>query len=207
MAQTTSSASIANVYNRRLVAQTSSKPCYICFKPTPVVLITACQRDFFYVCAGHLLDRGFATPLTDLGSQQEAGTEPKRKEDLQREIEKVKAEWEEKQKRRKAKNKKRKKEVQKDKDGKKIKDDDDDIDDTDELAEEKAKNEQLKKLESHVKADEAKDATDEGPRTLVLHKNVFQMRMQRIQTAQKAKRDNERLKSGTYFPTVPSKGL
>lgn len=55
-----------NTYHRRQVADAASKACFICCKPTSVVLVSSDGKaDFFYVCQGHLLDAGFATPVID----------------------------------------------------------------------------------------------------------------------------------------------
>ena len=81
-------------------------------------------QDFFYICQGHLKDRGFCTPLID-----EAEAEAKRKKEaMDREIELIKQEYEDKMKKKsKSKDKKAKdedkgKEKGKDEEGK---DDDD----------------------------------------------------------------------------------
>lgn len=58
-------------------------------------------QDFFYICASHLADRGFASPIIDA----EAEATRLKKEAMDREIAKVKAEYEEKQKKKKAKKK------------------------------------------------------------------------------------------------------
>ena len=50
-------------------------------------------QDFFYVCLGHLKDRGFALPIIN----EKEAAEKKRKEELEQEIERVKREYEEKQ--------------------------------------------------------------------------------------------------------------
>ncbi|KAL8689814.1 MAG: hypothetical protein Q9218_004599 [Villophora microphyllina] len=86
-----------NVWYLRRVAEASAKPCDICYKPTTSVLITPDQKDHFYVCPGHLKDRGFCTPIID---EAEAAAK-KKKEDLDREIELIKKEYEEKLKKRK----------------------------------------------------------------------------------------------------------
>ena len=73
------------------------------------------EQDFFYICAGHLTDRGFATPDKDELAAAEAR---KKQAELDAEIEKVKKEYAEKIK------KKAEKKAEKDKDGKdKSKDD------------------------------------------------------------------------------------
>ncbi|KAL9121965.1 MAG: hypothetical protein Q9187_001477 [Circinaria calcarea] len=89
--------SLTNVWYLRAVADTSSKPCYICYKPTTGVLITPDNKDHFYICRGHLKDRGFCSAIVD-----EAETAAKKKkEEMDREIELVKREYEEKLKKRK----------------------------------------------------------------------------------------------------------
>ena len=115
-----------NVYHLRTVAETSSKPCLVCYKPTCKVLITpnnkvglqwcdqfekavpgatcanSCvTQDFFYTCVGHLSDAGFASPVVDA----EAEAAKKKKELMDKEIEKVKQEYEERQRLKKSKKK------------------------------------------------------------------------------------------------------
>ena len=61
-------------------------------------------QDFFYVCPGHLKDRGFCTPVVD-----EAEAEAKRKKEaMDREIELIKQEYEDKMKKKKSKSKDKK---------------------------------------------------------------------------------------------------
>lgn len=72
--------------------------------------ILTLAQDHFYICVGHLKDRGFCQPIVD---EAEAAAQKKRQE-LEQEIEKVKKEYEEKQKR-KAEKRKQKKKDDKDK--------------------------------------------------------------------------------------------
>lgn len=58
-------------------------------------------QDFFYICASHLADRGFASPIIDA----EAEAARLKKEAMDKEIAKIKAEYEEKQRKKKAKKK------------------------------------------------------------------------------------------------------
>ncbi|KAF8916878.1 VPS4-associated protein 1 [Mucidula mucida] len=81
--------SFTNVYYKRTAA--TPKACYVCYKPTPIVLATINTVDFLYTCESHLKDRDFASQIQD---EQSASPE---------EIARVKAEWEEKQKRKKEK--------------------------------------------------------------------------------------------------------
>lgn len=119
-----------NTYHRRLVALTFSKACMICHKPSTTVLITPDNKDFFYICPGHLSDRGFATPVVD----KEEEERKRKREELDKAIAEVKREWEEKQKKRKEK--KKKKDKEKEKDGEKDKED--------EKSEEKDKDEKVR---------------------------------------------------------------
>jgi hypothetical protein len=72
-------------------------------------------QDFFYVCSGHLKDKGFCTAIVD----QEA-VAAKKKREMDAEIERVKQEFEEKQRKKKEKEKEKEKEREKEK----IKDED-----------------------------------------------------------------------------------
>ncbi|KAI9696977.1 MAG: hypothetical protein M1836_004938 [Candelina mexicana] len=93
--------SIPNIWHLRRVAETASKACYICYKPSSSVLITPDSKDYFYVCPGHLKDPGFGSPIIN---EAEVAAK-KKKEEMDREIERVKKEYEEKQKKKKAKDK------------------------------------------------------------------------------------------------------
>lgn len=57
------------------------------------MLITPDNKDFFYICAGHLTDRGFAIPDKDEAAAADAR---KKKAELDKEIEVVKKEYAEK---------------------------------------------------------------------------------------------------------------
>lgn len=52
-----------NDYLLRLVAESDSKACLICYKPTTSVLLAGNKGDFFYVCPGHLKDESFSRPI------------------------------------------------------------------------------------------------------------------------------------------------
>ncbi|EPX72296.1 uncharacterized protein SOCG_00062 [Schizosaccharomyces octosporus yFS286] len=54
-----------NNYILRQVSESDRKPCFICYKLTKWVLITKSKFDFFYTCFNHLGDRGFATLTYD----------------------------------------------------------------------------------------------------------------------------------------------
>lgn len=52
-----------NEYQLRLVAESNSKSCLVCYKPTTSVLLAGNSADFFYICPGHLKDESFSTPI------------------------------------------------------------------------------------------------------------------------------------------------
>ncbi|PWN30574.1 DUF1742-domain-containing protein [Jaminaea rosea] len=104
---------LTNHYIRRLVAE-PGKACFVCSRPTPVVLVstTAGADDFFYACRSHLSDRHFATLTAGPGSSgsaaaintaSDAGRLPDKVS--KEEIDKIKKEYEEKQKAKEAKKK------------------------------------------------------------------------------------------------------
>ena len=79
-------------------------------------------QDFFYICPGHLKDKGFCSPDADEAAALE---EKKKKEELDKEVEAVKKEYEEKQLLKQEKRKKKEKEKGKDKAEKKAEDEED----------------------------------------------------------------------------------
>jgi hypothetical protein len=112
-----------NIYTHRKVAETSSKACEICYKPSSSVLVApenkvtgvlfkfptrqalTFMQDFFYVCPAHLKDKGFCSPIID-----EAALAAKKKREMEEEVARVKKEFEEKQKKKKEKEKEKEKE-------------------------------------------------------------------------------------------------
>lgn len=52
-----------NEYQKRLVSESDSKACNVCYKPTCTVLLASNQVDFFYVCPSHLKDVSFCSAL------------------------------------------------------------------------------------------------------------------------------------------------
>lgn len=99
------------------------------------------RQDYFYVCPGHLKDRGFATPIID---EAEAAAK-KKKEAMDREIELIKHEYEEKMKKQKNKDKDKDKKARDADKGKEEAKDDGSKDDGDD---EKAKKEKDDKVSS-----------------------------------------------------------
>lgn len=157
-----------NTWHLRRVADNASKACWVCYKPSTSVLITPNNKvrltqkpnhiesqtlqDFFYICSGHLTDRGFCQPDADEAAAAEA---KKKKEELDAEIEKVKKEYEEKQrlKREKRKGKEKEKDKTKEKEAQSKEEEEDKQD-------EKAKEEKvttssyLVMLHSHTEPDQ-----------------------------------------------------
>ena len=109
--------SFPNIWHHRKVADTSSKACDICFKPTTSVLITPEKQDFFYVCMVHLKDTRFCTPIID-----HEAVAAKKKKEMDDELERVKKEYEEKQRLKKEKEDEKSKAKDNEKDNDKAKD-------------------------------------------------------------------------------------
>ncbi|CAF9920885.1 MAG: hypothetical protein ALECFALPRED_001655 [Alectoria fallacina] len=150
---------LVNVWHLRRVAEASAKPCDICYKPNTSVLITPDNKDYFYVCPGHLKDRGFCTPIID---EAEVAAK-KKKEEMDREIELVKKEYEDKIK--KKKNSKDKNGEDKDKDKEKGEDNESKGDGNDEKAE-KEKDAKIKAITNQ----EPPSVADDIPRIYALQK-------------------------------------
>ncbi|KAL7776633.1 hypothetical protein CFE70_007051 [Pyrenophora teres f. teres 0-1] len=127
-------------------------------------------------------DRGFCLPEADEAKRVE---EQKKKDELDREIEAVKKEYEEKQKikREKRKGKDKEKDKEKEKEAKSKEDDEDKEDE---------------------KAKEEKAQAELGPRIYQLNKNFYQMRLDKLRNVEIAKRNRERLSNPANFPSVPS---
>ncbi|KAF2737304.1 DUF1742-domain-containing protein, partial [Polyplosphaeria fusca] len=186
---------LQNVWHHRRVAESSAKACWICYKPSSSVLITPDNKDFFYLCIGHLKDRGFCVPDADEAAAAAART---KQMELDREIEKVKKEYEERQARKREKRKEKDKDKDKDKDkGSKKQDEEEDKDD------EKAKDEKIKELSKSKEESEV----EPGSRIYSLNKNFYQMRIDKMRNAEIAKRNRERLKNPSLFPSAPTGDL
>ncbi|KAI9801302.1 MAG: hypothetical protein M1833_002872 [Piccolia ochrophora] len=218
-------ASIPNQWYLRQVASSSSKACFICYKPTPSVLITpdskvtpvvSCvstpcsdlpktgvsgsqrivdleadsSKDFFYVCNGHLSDRGFCTPVINEEAAKKSVQEAKDSE-----IEKVKKEYEEKQRKKEAKLKKAK--------------EDDKGEDKDLKDDKKEKGSDGKETEKEAEPADAESSQSpaEKPRVFTLHKNFYQMRLDRLRAAEISRRNRDRFKNPVSFPSVPQDQL
>ncbi|KAJ5711595.1 hypothetical protein N7488_005751 [Penicillium malachiteum] len=193
--------SLTNVYHLRRVADTSSKSCLICYKPSTSVLITPDNKDFFYVCPAHLQDRHFCTPVVD----KEGEAKRQKEEALANEIKKVKQEYEEKQRRKKEKAK-----------------DEKDKDKSTSDSKTKDEKERDEKIES-IKNASSDTKPDNSPRIFELHKyvlqlspeasllinyrNFYQMRIDRLRGIEMAKRNQERMKNPSLFPSVPTREL
>ncbi|KAK2783677.1 hypothetical protein FQN53_009129 [Emmonsiellopsis sp. PD_33] len=183
---------LPNIWHHRKVAETAARSCDVCHKPSSSVLITPDKKDFFYICPAHLKDRGFCSPIID----EEEVAARKKKEAMDREIEKVKQEYEEKMKRKKEKEKEKK-----DEGGKKDKDKDKDKKKEDE-EDKKAEKEKDDKINS-IQTGGSEANPDDAPRIFALHKNFYQMRIDRIRNMEIARRNRERLRDPELFPSAP----
>ncbi|PKS13046.1 hypothetical protein jhhlp_000387 [Lomentospora prolificans] len=182
-----------NVYAHRKVAETASKGCDICYRPTTSVLLAEGPdgKDFFYVCVSHLKDRNFCSPIID-----QAALDAKKQKELEEEVERVKKEYEEKKKKKDEEKKKKKEEEDKDKDeGSKDKNKNKDKDE-----DKKGKSDDIKPEESPTQT------AAEEPRVFALHRTFYQQRVQKRRQMEMAKRNRERLQQPSNFPSVP-KGL
>ncbi|KUI73653.1 hypothetical protein VM1G_09613 [Cytospora mali] len=171
-------ASFPNVYTHRKVAETASKGCDLCYRPSTSVLVTPEKQDFFYVCPSHLKDRWFCSPIID-----QAAIDAKKKKELEEEVERVKKEYEERQRKKKEKEDSAKsKDKDKDKDGEKEK-------------------EGLDKKDEVKKTEEPKDAKVQNyPQP---YSTFYQKRLDQKRQAEMAKRNRERLQNPSFFPSVP----
>ncbi|CAK7214741.1 hypothetical protein SCUCBS95973_002237 [Sporothrix curviconia] len=195
------SLSFPNVYTHRKVAEGSAKGCDVCYKPTTSVLITPENKDFFYVCASHLKERTFCTPIVDKAAEEakKKKAEDEKEAKMKEEVERVKKEYEEKQKKKKEKKDGEKEDKDKDKD--KDKDESKDKSKDKEKKDDKDKDDQEKK----DKDGETPAASDE-PRVFALQKFLYQQRLDKKRQAEIAKRNRERIANPSFFPSVP-KGL
>ncbi|KAH7040182.1 VPS4-associated protein 1 [Microdochium trichocladiopsis] len=180
--------SFPNIWHHRKVADTASRGCEICYKPTTSVLATPGKQDFFYTCVTHLKDKSLCSPIVD----QEALAAKKKKE-MDEELEKVKKEYEEKQRlkkeREEAKDKKKDGDKEKDKaDDEKSKSSDD-------------KEEKLGDKKAPAGTETPKE--EEEPRVFALQKNFHQQRVDRKRQAERAKKLREQMRDPNFFPSVP----
>ncbi|PUU74758.1 VPS4-associated protein 1 [Tuber borchii] len=187
-----------NTYHLRKVADTSSKPCTVCYKHTPQVLITPDKKDFFYVCLSHTRDRGFATAVvTATQEETESARKAREEKELEAEVERVKKEFLEKEKRKKegkGKGKDKEKEGEEEKKKEEKEKGDEEVKDDEEARKKKEKEEEEEK---------EKEKKNEEPRIFTLHKIVFESRVRRYRQVQLAKLNQDRLRNGA-FPSVPT---
>ncbi|KAJ5790517.1 uncharacterized protein N7518_007528 [Penicillium psychrosexuale] len=190
--------SLTNVYHVRRVADTSAKACLICYKPSTSVMITPDNKDFFYVCPAHLQDKNFCSPIVDTEGQAKRLKE----EGMAKEIEKIKKEYEEKQRRKKERQEASNKDNKEEKDKGKDKPKDEDKAASDSNA--KDERDRDDKIASIQKGSGTETKSDGSPRIFSLHKNFYQMRIDRLRNIEMTKRNQERLRQPSLFPSVPS---
>lgn len=184
-----------NLYHRRLVRDSDSKACWICYKPTATVLSAPDNSDWFFICPGHLSDPKFAISkdAEDLSKKQKDA-------EIEKEIEAVKKEFQEKMK--KKMDRQRIKEWEKE--GKNVKEEQKKLADLDEKKLKEEEEAKLKELEEKKKKQSSQEkVVVDGPRIFELHKNFWQMRVQKKAQAAAAKRQAERMRNPTFFPSVP----
>ncbi|KAK4610302.1 UPF0589 protein [Fulvia fulva] len=181
-----------NLYWRRQVAEISSKPCWICYKPTSCCLATpdSGATDFFYICPGHLTDSKFAIAKDAIDLETK-----KRDAEIEAEIQLLKKEFDEKMKKKLERRKNKEAEKAGEKPEKEAK--------KEEVDDEMEKKEQEEKLKGLEKKKEPEKAKIEGPRIFELHKQFYTMRLQKKSDAEQAKRRQQVVRSGGGFPIVP----
>ncbi|KAF9887874.1 hypothetical protein FE257_009534 [Aspergillus nanangensis] len=184
-----------NTWHLRRVADSSAKACYICYKPSTSVMITPDNKDYFYVCPSHLKDKNFCSPVVD--SEDQAAKQ--KQEAMAREIEKVKKEYEEKQQKKKQKDKEKNS-------SDKSKDKNDDQSKKDDDADEKERDQKIESIKKS-ESDNPSTPPDDSPRVFTLHRNFYQMRIDRLRNAEAAKRNRQRMQDPSFFPSVPTKGI
>lgn len=91
-------AMFANKYRKRLVSVSDKKGCFVCYKSSNTVLVNEVpSSDFFYVCASHLTDKGFAIelaqPAEPLPPKLPLKPSETEKETMAKEIAALKTEW------------------------------------------------------------------------------------------------------------------
>ncbi|KAG6328808.1 hypothetical protein ID866_10282 [Astraeus odoratus] len=175
--------SLQNLYYKRTAA--TAKACYICYKPTTIVLATIDTTDFLYTCAIHLTDPGFATRVKDeVDTKVGASAE---------EIAKIKQEWEDKQR------KKREKEKEKEKEKEEREKADKEKEDTKEK--EKAADGEVDKSKKPEGSATASGQPAPSPKPTheryVLHRDIFSIRV----AEQRRRRQNAQVK--TLAPRLP----
>ncbi|OJJ53157.1 hypothetical protein ASPSYDRAFT_547613 [Aspergillus sydowii CBS 593.65] len=190
---------LPNIWHLRRVADTAARACLICHKPSSSVLITPNSKDYFYVCPVHLKDRHFCSPKIN-AEEEEAR---KKAQAIEREIEKVKKEYEEKQKKKKEKDKK-----DKNKDDSKDASENDSNKKADSNKEEKERDDKIDAIKKQsTSTSTSTSASDDSPRIFELHKNFYQMRIDRMRNMEAAKRNRQRLQDPSFFPSAPSGDL
>ncbi|RDW91477.1 DUF1742-domain-containing protein [Coleophoma crateriformis] len=163
-----------NIYTHRKVADTASKACDICYKPSTSVLVTPENKAY----------KAFCTPVVD-----EAAIAARKKREMDAEIQRVKEEFEEKQRKKKEKDNAKEKEKEKEKDDSKDKD--------------KKDGKDTEKQDDEKKNADAPATPDAEPRVFALQKAFYQQRLEKRRQIEIAKRNRERLQSPNLFPQVP----
>ncbi|KAK9462348.1 VPS4-associated protein 1 [Lipomyces oligophaga] len=186
-----------NIYHARHVAESSQKPCTICYKPTSVVLVSEDgKNDFFYTCQAHLLDKGFAVAVADAAGDAAR----KRQVELVAEIEKVKKDWEKRSKQKKSEREAEKKKRKEDDKGEKS-ESEYEAQKTLDKRDKAEHKEQLSKLEQQMQ--EAKETAEKPARIYTLNKDMFMIRVNNWKNIQRAKRTAELLRKPGGLPSVP----
>lgn len=187
-----------NLYHSRKVAESASKACFICYKPTPSVFVSSDGKaDYFYVCDTHLNDSSFAASEVD----PEVEAAKARKMNLSTEIK----ELEQKLKTKEEKEEKEKEEKSKSKDKDDKKDKDEDRDEDDQRSKKSGKLWQKDVLDSLLKQQKTdEELLNRKPRVFILNKDIYRIRIQNYREAQRSKQTKQMLSNPSLFPKVPT---
>lgn len=175
-----------NTWHLRHVADTACKACWVCYKPTASVLITPNNKDYFYICAGHLKDRGFCQPDAD----EAVGIDANHKEEMNRETETVKNECEDKPKA------KRENQASMGKEKDSVRKKKEDVEGT--------KDQSVTENKTQAKAKGSTDKAKKDSKIYHLHPTFYQNRLSKVYRENLARINRERVQDSNFFPSVPS---
>lgn len=186
-----------NDYLSRRVADTDSKSCLICYKPTSTVLLSSNKVDFFYVCPSHLNDEQFAAPVKPQTYQDLV----KEKTSLSEKIDKLKKDLEEHKPYmwNSLTSYLGKKEPKKD-----------DKDDKETTPDRTAKYEAILKeiKETETKLESTSDEIAKFSfKQFTLNQEIYRQRIQNFLKVKYNRSRNQKIQEGTLFPEVPRNEL
>lgn len=167
----------SNRYQRKRVAETDSKACFICYKPTTIVLLNEdSSADFFYTCEAHLKDSGFATAEEEPNPPENVSSD-----ELQAQIAQLKKDWDEKKSKKKAKP----------------------ADSEDPQGSTQTKD-QPPEIPPKPEELQTKPPTKKAPQWFKINPQIHRLRQQHVQKRSKQLKAAKLLSNPTAFPSVPT---